>query len=233
MQSELIYVGDTYCLWCYAFSESLNRIATEYSDRLRVRVVHGGMIPENRTLRAFFGRFPDPTGLHEQVSAASGAIFGEPYLYQIRNFKASKRIFNSLNPASAIEVLKSLGANDVLAIYSKIYEAHYVHGLDLNDFASYIDVAKAVGVEFNDFKERFRNPASQEPVIDDLLWVHKMGISGFPALLLKRSDNHYKMVARGFMPYPALKQEVEAAIGEQAVVSMAERACDIGGGSGC
>ena len=231
MKSELIYVSDTYCLWCYAISKTIARVASEYSAKLTVRIVHGGMIAGDRTLRAFFERFPDPVGLHKHVASVSNANFGEPYLYQIRNLKRSKRILNSLYPSFAIEALRVLGVEDTLAVSGKIYEAHYVRGLDLNSLATYADIVPTFGVECDDFKKQFCSLSVRAAVGEDLNWVNKIGVSGFPALLLKRSDNHYKMVARGFVTHQALKQELDLAVSERiSVEGTAGTACDVNSG---
>ncbi|MCY1551609.1 hypothetical protein D9M68_879520 [compost metagenome] len=124
-----------------------------------------------------------------------------------------------------------LGVEDTLAVSAKIYEAHYVRGLDLNSLATYADIVTTFGVEFDDFKKQFCSSSIRAAVGEDLNWVNKIGVSGFPALLLKRSDNHYKTVARGFMTHQALKQELDLAVSERiSVAGAAGTACDVNSG---
>lgn len=138
------------------------------------------MIAGDRTLRAFFERLPDPVGLHKHLASVSNANFGEPYLYQIRNLKRSKRILNSLYASFAIEALRMLGVEDTLAVSAKIYKAHYVRGLDLNSLATHADIVATFGVECDDFKKQFCSSSARAAVGVDLNWVNKIGVSEFP-----------------------------------------------------
>lgn len=209
MKAELVYVTDVYCLWCYGFSETLNRIAAEYADRAELRVVNGGMIPEDMSLEAFFGRFPDPIGLHQHVTDMSGQKFGTPYLDQISNLSVSTRTLNSFNPARAMAALIMLGVEDTLKLASELKLAHYNRGLDLSDPESYRNLDSMKSVDFDTFQKLFADRSTFTAAAEGFQWASEVGIEGFPALLLKHTDTQYLMLAHGFMPYQALKQGLD------------------------
>lgn len=232
MRQEVIYVEDTYCLWCYGFSRGINRVASEVADQADIRVLSGGMLPQDFLLRDFFGRFPDPVALHQQVTTTSGQAFGAPYLEQIHNFRSSDRILNSTYPAIAIATLKALGAQGDLSLHGMVQELHYGEGLDLRLAESYRALLESLGLSFDSFQQRFEAQSDKSAVISEMAWVQRVGIRGFPALLLQTAGGQLKMIAHGFMPYPALKASVDKALADNAdQEAKIANVCDISGGT--
>ena len=233
MKVDLYYVTDIYCLWCYGFRRTIDRIATEYADRIELRLVNGCMIPQEMPLGEFFGRFPDPIGLHQSVTERSGQAFGEPYLEHIRNHATSKRKLNSLVPARAMAVMHMLGVTDSLAVSSQMQRAHYDDGLDLLLPESYRALDCMKTIDFEQFKSLLVDKATLSTVLKGVRWVNDIGVQGFPALLLKQSETRYKMIARGFMPYEGVKAGLDAALGSLLdVAATTGLACQLDG-TGC
>jgi protein-disulfide isomerase-like protein with CxxC motif len=86
------------------------------------------MIPEDVKLSDFFGRFSDPLALHDRVTLASGREFGELYLREIKNFRASSRVLNSTIPSRAASTLKLLGVSEDVGVAGAIQNINYVEG---------------------------------------------------------------------------------------------------------
>lgn len=212
MKAELIYVTDVYCLWCYGFAATVHRIANDYADTIDLRLVNGGMIPEDMPLKTFFGRFPDPVGLHKRVTQTSQQQFGAAYLDQIRNLSSSQRNLNFFIPARAMAAFKILGVSDCLKLASELQQAHYEMGQDLSDPETYRDMECAKSVDFARFKTLFADSATLKAAVEDFQWVNLIGIGGFPALILKRTESECVMIARGYMPYDAVKSALDSAL---------------------
>jgi putative protein-disulfide isomerase len=209
LKVELFYITDTYCIWCYGFGAAMEQVAQDYEDRVDIRVVNGGMIPTDVPLPGLFRPYPDPVGLHQRVTSMSGQAFGKAYLDEIEALKTSKLILNSTTPARAILALKLLGVEDELGVAKAIQHAYYVEGRDLQDIATYEPIAAQFGIGFAAFKETFERPEPARAVMEERRLVEQLGIRGFPALLLRSSDDQFVMVAHGFLPADTLRINLE------------------------
>lgn len=213
MKKELIYITDTYCLWCYGFSKAITQIAEEYAGKIKIHVVNGGMIPTDMPLRAMFARFPDPMGLHRRVEDMSGVRFGPSYLDEIQNFANSRRLLNSTTPAMAMLAFKHLGVKAELDLTHAIQHAYYVENRNLQQAEAYRQVAQRFGISFEQFKSQFAHTANLKGGIStEKRFVQQLGVQGFPALLLRKGDNRFASVAAGFLPHADLKFNLERAL---------------------
>lgn len=235
MKAELIYVTDAYCIWCYGFEKAIDQLAKEYAATVNIRVVNGGMIPSNLPLVDMFSRFPDPVALHQHVTFTSGQAFGKRYLKEIKGYRTSKRVLNSSTPARAMTAFKLLGVQDELGLASAIQRKYYLDGDDLQDVASYQSIAEHFGIDFGAFRKEFNTPAAKQGVTEDRRFVEKLGVQGFPAVLLRTQDNRFTPIARGFMPIKGIKANLDTALAQHfpdAGAEMDGKMCGLDG-NGC
>ncbi|UYN99129.1 MAG: hypothetical protein KIT02_14540 [Devosia sp.] len=212
MKVEVLYITDIYCVWCFGFAGVIDRLASERADEVSVTVLNGGMIPRDVTLAGMFGRFPDPVGLHQNVTRMTGSRFGDNYMNELRNMRTSSRVLNSSRPTRAIAALRSFGTAGDLEIAQKIQRVWYVEGGDLQSTASYAPVAHELGVDFRDFCLRYESVETADEVQSQWDWVGSMGVEGYPAVLTRTGENSFSMLARGYLPYDQLSARVDAAL---------------------
>lgn len=231
MTRELLYITDTYCIWCYGFSGSIKQLAEEYEGRINVKVVNGGMIPSDTPLSALFGRFQDPLGLHGRVTDMSGRQFGEKYLDHIKNLRVSTRKLNSSVPARALVAFKSLGLKDELGITDAIQQKYYMDGADLQDVSSYRMIADQLSVSFDAFLEAFNDPTASATVAAERRAVEAAGIQGFPAVLFRGGSERPTLISRGFLPIQELRSNLETALASCPPYRIdAAKSCSVDGG---
>lgn len=235
MKPELFYITDAYCIWCFGFGQTIDRLAKDHADTVDIRVVNGGMIPADMPLGDMFGRFPDPMALHQHVTVTSGQAFGDRYLEEIKNYRTSKRILNSSTPARALVAFNQLGVKDELGLASMIQNNYYLEGDDLQDVNSYQSVAAHFDIDFATFTEQFNAPAALQGVSQDRQLVEQLGVQGFPALLLRTADNRFAAIARGFMPFDATNANLETALAKHFPIATADMDGQMCGldGEGC
>lgn len=233
MPARLLYITDTYCIWCFGFGAALARLKGEMAGEIEIDVINGGMIPEDTALSAMFGRFPDPLGLHAHVTDMSGQAFGGSYLEEIRNHRMSRRILNSATPARAMHAIARLSGRDPLDVSGAIHRIYYGENRDLQDFESYRALTDLYGIDFAAFEALVRDEATLRAVDEERRFVQAAGISGFPALLLHTADDKWVLLARGFLPYEKLAIGVRDAIRTYAPVADEEgKVCALDG-AGC
>lgn len=225
MKPKLLYVTDAYCCWCYGFSKTMTQVAQEFGDQLDIHVVHGAMIPRDLPLQTLFSSFPDPVALHTRISDLSGQVFGEAYLDRLETLSRSNRVVNSLMPARAMQAMKALTDASEFQIFTEIQHAYYRHDLDLNQMSTYGRVASMLDADGSAFELAMAGPESQAAVELDLALVQRLGVRGFPALLLQ-DESGYTAVARGYTGF----DEVRTVLNR--VFELAG-ASAVGGGNSC
>lgn len=211
MKHQVYYITDTYCCWCFGFSKTINAIEKNYANKLNINVLNGVMVQQDLSLYDFFNRFPDPIKLHSHISETSGQSFGANYLNLIRNLKASNRVLNSNVPAKAMIAFKQLGVSELTAT-TKIQEAHYADGIDIQRIESYEEISKKLSVPFDKFKTAFYDSNCTIELNNELDMIRKLRVSGFPAVLIKTKDNNFKVISNGFVSYDDLKNKLNRAL---------------------
>lgn len=233
MKAELLYVTDPYCVWCYGFGKVVAHAARDYADRIDVRIINGGMIPSDTTFATMFGRFPDPMALHERAASTSGQPFGQPYLEEVRGFRESRLILNSNSPARALVAFKLLGVKDHFAVTAAIQQAYYGEARDLQDVATYEQIATQFGIDFAAFKSKFEAPETAKGVADDRRLVEQMGVQGFPAVIFRGTGNRLVQIASGFLPYENFRANLDTALSQYWSAPEAQgQSCSLDG-TGC
>ena len=232
MKTQLYYITDTYCCWCFGFSKTVNSLAKDYDKYIDLGVLNGCMIPNSITLESFFNRFPDPIGVHDYISSTSNRKFGEPYLKLIRDLKGSNRLLNSNIPAKALISLQILGVNALVAA-TKIQNTYYEKGVDLQKMESYQAIVESLGLSFELFKATYSDAKVTMKLIEELDLVRKMYVRGYPAIVAKAKNGSYKLIASGFMPYEQLKVKMdEILMDEQDSYAIKGNICALDG-TGC
>lgn len=232
MKTTLLYITDIYCCWCYGFSSTIRRIADDFGDRLDIRIVNGGMVPHDLPLQSLFAAFSDPLALHARVSALSGQVFGEAYLDHLRTLRRSERVVNSLIPARAMHAFKALGNIHELRIATEIQHAYYRDGLDLNQSSTYEHVAAVLNMDVHSFEQAFKDPATIAAVEAEHAWVQRIGVRGFPALLLAGESGLIE-VARGFTDFDSVRSVLDRVLSGSAgeAKTFEAIACELDGGA--
>ncbi|HEY8893611.1 MAG TPA: DsbA family protein, partial [Niastella sp.] len=82
MEPVIFYCYDAYCNWCYAFSEVMLQIATEFNNTIQFEVLSGGMIlPDSpKPISVMADYFLNNCQI---VTEHTGVKFGEDFLWHI------------------------------------------------------------------------------------------------------------------------------------------------------
>lgn len=214
MKPTLYYVSDAYCCWCYGFSPVVNRIVGEHQESVDIEVHNGRMVGMNATIASFFRFVPDPLALHRRVAAYSGQSFGDKYLHHISTHQKSSLRMDSEVPARAMLVIEHCKPGSKLRAMALIQQAYYIEAMDLVDYSSYRPVCEDLNVNFGDFVKLMNSAEVKNMVLMEQSMVASLGISAFPALMLGTSEGRRYDIARGFMTYEQVDQNLKAALAE-------------------
>jgi putative protein-disulfide isomerase len=206
---ELIYVADPMCSWCWGFSPVIHRLADALRNRAAIRVLPGGLRTDTQV--ALSQHEVDMImGEWRKIAAQTGQPFDfeQPlttdYVYNTEPSCRALSVMIREKPACGLDYLKSL------------QQAFYVGRRDLKDVEVLADYAQSYGVARATFLERMEQPSAVEALNEDVHFVRRCGIEGFPSVLL-RTGQRIQRLTIGYQPFevlmPHVQRWVEAAPG--------------------
>ncbi len=196
---KLIYVYDPLCGWCYGFGPVVEELEKNYSDRVSIDIIPGGMVMGSRIRPV--GEMADYIlGAIPRLEKMTGVKMGEPYKALLRE---GTYITSSLKPSIALLVFKSFKKEGAIAYAHDVQEAFFLHAKDLNQDELYAEIAKNYDLPEDEFLKRLKNPEYEKLTKKEFQQVSKMGVNGFPALLIEKDDSLY-MLNSGFVEYKKL-----------------------------
>lgn len=193
---EFVYIGDPMCSWCWGFAPVLDQVQARYE--IPIRTVVGGLRPgpSAQPLDEDMRRFL----IHhwEQVAARSGQPFDHTGLGR------EDWVYDTELPARAVVTMRERAPKETLRFFSRVQRAFYAERVDVTDAAAYPALLDGFPVDAASFTEQLEHEQSRQAAWGDFAEARRLGIDGFPALVLRTEDG-YVMVTRGFLPYADLE----------------------------
>lgn len=211
MEPVIFYCYDAYCNWCYGFSPVMLQIATDFSDKVQIEVLSGGMIlPETpRPISVLADYFVNNT---KKVTEHTGAIFGEDFLWHIKNPDMSDWFPDSEKPAIALCVFKEYYPDKQVAFAADLQYALQYEGRDLCDNEAYRHLLEKYAIPAEEFYKLLKDPAYKEKANDEFGVCKQLQVTGYPAVLLQVNESKFIMLATGYITYDELRQRLERAL---------------------
>jgi putative protein-disulfide isomerase len=200
--SQLLYVADPMCSWCYGFAPSLAELRRAYSQ-LPVELVMGGLRDQREPIdEAMRGR---TLAAWQRVAQHSGQRFVESALF-LPGFA-----YTTEPACRAVIAVRDLAPDRALDCFSAIQTAFYAEGRDVTRAEELGDLVASLGLPREEFERRFGSDELRSRTAAEFAQVAAAGIGGFPTLLLRRAERT-EVLAAGWMP-PAALLERAAALG--------------------
>lgn len=200
-EKELIYVADPMCSWCWGFSPVIERIAPMLRERAAIRVLPGGLRTDIR----------EPLSEHE-VSYIMGewckiaAQTGQPFDFE--QPLTTDYVYDTGPSCRALSVMIRERPNCGLDYLKSLQQAFYVGRRDLKDPEVLADYAQTYGISRATFLAKLEAPAAVEALDEDVHFVRRCGIEGFPSVLL-RAGPRIQRLAIGYQPFEVLQPHLQ------------------------
>lgn len=207
MEPVIFYCYDAYCNWCYAFSPVMEKIANEYSQ-LQFEVLSGGMIlPETpKPISVMADYFLNNC---KTVTEQTGAVFGEDFLWHIKNPELSDWFPNSEKPAIAMCVFKEYHPDKQVAFAADLQNALQFEGRDLDDNEAYRHLLERYAIPADEFYTLLKDPAYKEKAHYEFELCKQLQVKGYPQVLLQENELKFVLLASGYTTYGVLKPRIE------------------------
>ena len=186
---NLIYITDAMCSWCYGFSPEVTKVREHFGNRLTFQLQNGGLRPGNLDTMAKMG---DTMKRHwNHVEQASGRKFNYDII-QDHSF-----VYDTEPASRAVVTMRELSAKHEYTFFNMIQEAFYLGNKNTNELATYIELVKKLELDTDKFTELFESEEMKLTTIKDFEATKRLGVQGFPALLMVDGENYY-MIAKGY-----------------------------------
>ncbi|MBA4303940.1 MAG: hypothetical protein C0424_06930 [Sphingobacteriaceae bacterium] len=202
--SEIIYLFDPLCGWCYGFGPQMQLFAAQFPN-VSYTVLSGGMVTGERV-----GPLANMASYIREgvarVEALSGVKFGPDFLNDLHG--EGKMQLDSTPPSKAFVILKEHSPASAIELAHAIQSVYYSQGLDPNLASSYHALALSYGLSIADFDEKFESMEYQLATRDEFSQVARFGVSGYPTVVA-RFGNQYYMLGHGFTKAEQLGQTLQ------------------------
>ena len=199
---QIVYVADPMCSWCYGFSDTIRALADQFSGRMDVWPLMGGLRagntqPMSKQDRAYIRE------AWGNVEAASG----KPFDYDF--FKMPNFVYDTEPACRAIVTMRYMHPEKTLDFLAFISRSFYAQGYNITDPQILISLAGKFGVDQERFARGIKLPDLATATRQDFEIAKALGVQGFPTLLAGNDDIGYTMMHSGFTTYDAIKDQFE------------------------
>lgn len=178
----LYYVHDPMCSWCWAFQPAWKALRSLLPGTIGVRYLLGGLAPDSDT--------PMPEAMQQTIRAhwrrieqvVPGTLFNYDFWQQCTPRRSTWPACRAVIAARAQDAQAEEG------MIRRIGEAYYRDARNPSDDAVLIDCALALGLDGERFRHDLHAPETRRQLADEIELARKMGVTGFPSLVLKRDS---------------------------------------------
>lgn len=201
---SVIYVGDTMCSWCYGFAPEMDKFIKLHPE-LKVRLVQGGLRPYNT--EKIYGMQDFLRSHWEEIKERTG----QPFNYDIL---LNETFVYDTEPASrAVIVARMIDETKEWEFFKKVQIAFYKENKDTSKLATYLEIAKELGLDTDKFTKLFDTDEAKYATKSDFQLANEMGVKGFPSVVIKMKDQFY-MISNGFREVKDLEEVYQRVLKE-------------------
>lgn len=200
-KTEIIYVGDPMCSWCWGISPSLIQLRDHYSKKIAYRIVVGGLRPGgddpwNDEMKKVLKHH------WEEVNKRSNQPFGYD-LFDRETFN-----YDTEPACRAVIAARSFVKHQEMEFFDAIQRKFYVESQNPSEILFYVSICDQFNINFEAFRLRFESEEIKKETIEEFNINRQWGVTAYPAVLLHHNDHLYS-IARGFSTFEDMKNRVE------------------------
>ena len=132
---------------------------------------------------------------------------GQPFSFGI--LEGSQFIYDTGPACRAAVTMRLMRPELAFVFFKSIQKAFYLENLDPTSRDTFADIAERLNVDRDEFCNTYDSEKSKSETIEDFRYARTLGITGFPALLLK-NQNDYTLATNGYQSFDTIKPKIES-----------------------
>ena len=179
----LYYIHDPMCSWCWGFKPVWIALQKNLSPTITVKYLLGGLAKDSDKIM--------PISLQSTIQQTWHTIEQEmPGITFNFDFWAENKPRRSTYPACrAVISARNQGAH--YKMIDGIQRAYYINAKNPSDLNVLIQCAKDIGLNMDSFTHDLSSNETAATLNEEIELSRKLGIQGFPSLLLKHNEKDY------------------------------------------
>jgi putative protein-disulfide isomerase len=194
----IIYIGDPMCSWCYGFAPEITEVKQalpEYDFKLAL----GGLRPGGTETNADLGEFLS----HHWKDVEKRTQ--QPFNYEI--LEDESLVYDTEPACRSVVVARTMKPEIELDFFKAVQRAFYVDGRDMRSIDTFVELAKAFGLDAAEYRNEFESDELKYATRADFQLSNEMGVKGFPSVVIRHNGQLY-MVANGFTTSEELLKKI-------------------------
>jgi putative protein-disulfide isomerase len=207
---HFVYFADPMCSWCYGFSPVISALAAQFSDRLPVRLVMGGLRAGNTQAMR-----PQDKDYIRNAWTRVGQASGQPFDFAF--FDRDTFVYDTEPACRAVVTMRRLEPDKALGFMGAIQRAFYGNNQDITQTDVLADIAeRETRIDAATFTAEFMAAETRNETFRDFLVAQHAGVQGFPCLVAGNERDGFAQVTNGFRPIDGLPEAIEVWLGREA-----------------
>jgi len=195
--TQLLYVADPMCSWCWGFAPVLAKVSSELREGIETRLVLGGLAPDS-DVPMDEGTMRFVQDAWAAVAARSGAEFNHDF-WKLHHPRRSTW------PACRAVLAAGDRADEM---FRAIQRAYYVEARDPSDKATLVELAVELGLARDEFRSALDAPETHARLAEEFALRDRLGATGYPSIGLEQSGE-LRLIASGWNDERALRAVFE------------------------
>lgn len=199
---KLIYIADPMCSWCWGFEPVIQNLVERMGDRADFSIILGGLRSETAPVP------PQRRMMYRQLYPRITEQTGQPFNCDL--VESDDFIYDTEPPCRAVVAVRSMhGDLKALQMFSQLQQAFYENNRDITQADCCVEIAAEVGVDPNEFSQRFASDEFKQATQADFQQGRELGVSGFPTVLLTDEQSGV-VLTHGYQPAENLREPLDA-----------------------
>ena len=179
--TQLIFVLDPMCSWCWGFHPTIEALRNDHADTYTFALVMGGL----RTTGQMAWNAQSKAYLKQNWDAVTQTT-GQPFSSKLLNRTAFD--YNTYPACKAVITTRELwGEDEAFTYFAKIQEAFYVQDADITDIAI---LTTYMTQDKNTFLDFYHTERAELLMHHDFSKARSMGANAFPSTVKIDKDGH-------------------------------------------
>ena len=205
-EKTLLYIADPMCSWCWGFMPVIEKILDEYNGRLKLELLMGGLRPGTKN--------PMPSAQRQEILhhwEAVNRMTGQPFRFE---GALPEGFIYDTEPASRGVVTASLiNPESVFPFFEAVQSAFYAEQQNVTDSVVLAELAGSAGLDIQHFMRIFESELARNLTLDHFHRSRRLGVSGFPTVIMVEDGAGYRFLTRGYSPFQRLRPALEQWLG--------------------
>jgi len=183
MKTQLYFVADPMCSWCWGFRSSWKSLLKELPTSVIITDLMGGLAPDSEE--------PMDAPTRAYIQSAWGSVAertGAQFNHQFWEVCEPRR---STYPACRGVISAGLQSPSARTrYYDAVQEAYYLEARNPSEKSTLVTLAEEIGLDKNRFQRDLESRTVQDTFEMELAQVRAFGVRGFPTIIWQHQDKN-------------------------------------------